>query len=50
MSPNVEFVLQKRYISLRAGGQITRTETTQTSGRTSKLDRFLSTEETKKES
>lgn len=32
MSPNVEFVLQKRYISLRAGGQITRTETTQTRG------------------
>lgn len=32
MSPNVEFVLQKRYISLRAGGQITRTETKQTRG------------------
>lgn len=32
MSPNVEFVLRKHCISLRAGGQITQTETMQTQG------------------
>lgn len=32
MSPNVEFVLRKHCISLRAGGQITQTETMQTRG------------------